>query len=257
MRCCGCSGLAWWERSVNLGSVLTRRGSSARCRRPDRRHRPTAGPRDHLPNGARAMTAQQNDPEVRGRTRFISIARVRRAAQLLRAERHRRDARRHDPGLTRGAADGGLATGAGRELGSLVGGRRAVVRQVLDREPLDQLASAAPSPARTLSQASPPPAGTLTDAELAVQQPGAHAARRHVSADHAGGPRDVFGDGARGRPGTVRGQYRRQRAASSCDHPGCGPGRGPGHCCWHVARAASAAPLPNRRESFLLLSVCR
>jgi hypothetical protein len=42
------------------------------------------------------MTAQQNDPEVRGRTRFISIARVRRAAQLLRAERHRRDARRHD-----------------------------------------------------------------------------------------------------------------------------------------------------------------
>jgi hypothetical protein len=117
------SGLAWWERSVNLGSVLTRRGSAARCRRPDRRHRPTAGPRDHLPNGARAMTAQQNDPEVRGRTRFISIARVRRAAQLLRAERHRRDARRHDPGLTRGAADGGLATGAGRELGSLAGER--------------------------------------------------------------------------------------------------------------------------------------
>jgi hypothetical protein len=110
--------------------------------------------------------------------------------------------------------------------------------KVRDGEPLDQLASAAPSPARTLSSASLPPAGTLTDAELAVQQPGAHAARRHVSADHAGGPRDVFGDGARGRPGTVRGQYRRQRAASSCDRPGCGPGRGPGHCCWHVARAA-------------------
>ena len=48
----------------------------------------------------------------------------------------------------------------------------------------------------------------------------------------------MFGDGARGRPGTVRGQYRRHRAARSCDRPGCGPGRGPGHCCWHVARAA-------------------
>src|SRR5437870_2652446 len=44
--------------------------------------------------------------------------------------------------------------------------------KVLDCEPLDQLASTVPSPARTLSPASPPPAGTLTDAELAVQQPG-------------------------------------------------------------------------------------
>jgi hypothetical protein len=82
----------------------------------------------------------------------------------------RRDARE------RKAADGGLATGAGRELGSPVGGSERWFDKVLDREPLDQLASAAPSPARTLSPASPPPAGTLTDAELAVQQPGAHVA---------------------------------------------------------------------------------
>jgi len=44
--------------------------------------------------------------------------------------------------------------------------------KVLDCEPLDQLASTVPSPARTLSPARPPPAGTLTDAALAVQQPG-------------------------------------------------------------------------------------
>src|SRR5437899_13038691 len=41
--------------------------------------------------------------------------------------------------------------------------------KVLDCEPLDQLASTVPSPARTLSPARPPPAGTLTATALAVQ----------------------------------------------------------------------------------------
>ena len=213
--------------------LLTRRGPAARCRRPDRRHRPTAGPRDHLPNGARSMTAQENDPEVRGRRRFpASRVRVVRlnccvldvidatlvvmilaCLVALRTEGSR------------------LAQDANSTHLSVAGERW--FDKVLDCEPLDQ-----PAASRDLD-------GRGARGPAA----GARAACRYVSADHAGGPRDLFGDGARGRPGTVRGQYRRHTeppapaivpAAALAGVQDTAAGMSPAR--------RSTAPPPNRRE---------
>src|SRR5207247_3807628 len=48
------------------------RGPAVRRRRPDRRRRPATGPRDDSPQGGRAMTAQQHDPELSGPARLTA-----------------------------------------------------------------------------------------------------------------------------------------------------------------------------------------
>src|SRR5438477_4893365 len=56
-------------------AAVLHRGQTVRRRGPDRRHRPAAGPRDDSPQGGRAMTGQQDDPDLRGPAR-LSAPRV-------------------------------------------------------------------------------------------------------------------------------------------------------------------------------------
>jgi hypothetical protein len=78
------------------------------------------------------MTAQRDDPELRGPSSALGAARAGGAAQPARALRHRRGARRHDPRRTRRAVRTRVVPGAGVELPRATpssAGGRAVVRQ--------------------------------------------------------------------------------------------------------------------------------
>src|SRR5262249_22879929 len=152
-------------RELSGPAAVLRRGPALRCRRPDRRRRPPAGPRDDSPQGRRAMTEQPDDPQLRGPARLsaprVPVVRLNRrllyiiAGALvvvvlaglvaLRAQGSRlaQDTTSHTSRLL---------TPAGERW----------FDKVPDREPLAQPASTTPAPAPALPPASPPAAKTLT-----------------------------------------------------------------------------------------------